>query len=65
MTDVFKIIVKYRRKIIAKYRYLSPSVNRVLLAYTHLHLLIHTYVLFILLCELDKIVKIWGICKLR
>ena len=25
MKDVFKIIVKYRRKIIAKYRYLSPS----------------------------------------
>ena len=24
MTDVFKIIVKYRRKIIAKYRHLSP-----------------------------------------
>ena len=29
MTDVFKIIVKYRRKIIAKYRHLSPSGNRV------------------------------------
>ena len=28
MTDVFKIIVKYRRKIIAKYRRLSPSGNR-------------------------------------
>ena len=28
MTDVFKIIVKYRRKIIAKYRHLSPSGNR-------------------------------------
>ena len=28
MTDVFKIIVKYRRKIIAKYRHLSPSRNR-------------------------------------
>ena len=27
MTDVFKIIVKYRRKIIAKYRHLSPSGN--------------------------------------
>ena len=27
-TDVFKIIVKYRRKIIAKYRHLSPSGNR-------------------------------------
>ena len=28
MTDVFKIIVKCRRKIIAKYRHLSPSGNR-------------------------------------
>ena len=28
MTDVFKIIVKYRRKIIAKYRHLLPSGNR-------------------------------------
>ena len=26
-TDVFKIIVKYRPKIIAKYRHLSPSGN--------------------------------------
>ena len=31
MTDVFKIIVKYRRKIIAKYRHLSPSGNRALI----------------------------------
>ena len=30
MTDAFKIIVKYRRKIIAKYRHLSPSENRAL-----------------------------------
>ena len=30
MTDVFKILVKYRRKIIAKYRHLSPSGNRAL-----------------------------------
>ena len=30
MTDVFKIIVKYRRKIIAKYRHLLPSGNRAL-----------------------------------
>ena len=28
MTDVFKIIVKYRRKIIVKYRHLLPSRNR-------------------------------------
>ena len=28
MTDVFKILVKYRRKIIAKYRHLLPSGNR-------------------------------------
>ena len=28
MTGVFKVIVKYRRKIIAKYRHLSPSGNR-------------------------------------
>ena len=28
MTDVFKIIVKYRWKIIAKYRHLSRSGNR-------------------------------------
>ena len=28
MTDVFKIIVKYRRKVIAKYRHLLPSGNR-------------------------------------
>ena len=28
MTDVFKIIIKYRRKIIAKYRHLSPCGNR-------------------------------------
>ena len=27
MADVFKIIVKYRRNIIAKYRHLSPSGN--------------------------------------
>ena len=33
MTDVFKIIVKYRRKIIAKYRHLSPSRNRALLVF--------------------------------
>ena len=32
MTDVFKIIVKYRRKIIAKYRHLSPNGNRALYA---------------------------------
>ena len=31
MTDVFKIIVKYRWKIIAKYCHLSPSGNRALL----------------------------------
>ena len=30
MTDVFKIIVKYRRKIIVKYCHLSPSGNRAL-----------------------------------
>ena len=30
MTDVFKIIVKYRRKIIAKFRHLSPRGNRAL-----------------------------------
>ena len=30
MTDVFKIIVKYRREIIAKYRHLSPSGNQAL-----------------------------------
>ena len=29
MTDVFEIIVKYRRKIIAKYHHLLPSWNRV------------------------------------
>ena len=28
MTDVFKIIAKYRRKTIAKYRHLSSSGNR-------------------------------------
>ena len=28
MTGVFKVIVKYRQKIIAKYRHLSPSGNR-------------------------------------
>ena len=28
MTDLFKIIVKYRWKIIAEYRHLSPSGNR-------------------------------------
>ena len=31
MGDVFKIIVKYRRKIIAKYRHLLPSANRALM----------------------------------
>ena len=30
MTDVFKIIVKYRRKIITKYRHLLPNGNRAL-----------------------------------
>ena len=30
MTDVFKIIVKYRQKIIAKYHHFSPSGNRAL-----------------------------------
>ena len=30
MTDVFKIIVKYRWKTIAKYRHLSPTGNRAL-----------------------------------
>ena len=30
MTDVFKIIVKYRRKIVVEYRHLSPSRNRAL-----------------------------------
>ena len=30
MTDVFEIIVKYHRKIIPKYRHLSPSGNRAL-----------------------------------
>ena len=34
MTDVFKIIVKYRQKIIAKYRHLSPSGNRALVTLT-------------------------------
>ena len=33
--------------------------------YTYLHLLIHTYVLFILLYEFDKIDEIWEIQKLR
>ena len=31
-----------------------------LFVYAYLHLLIYTNVLFILLYELDKIVKIWG-----
>ena len=30
MTGVFKIIIKYRRKIIVEYRHLSPSGNRAL-----------------------------------
>ena len=30
MTDVFKIIVKYRWKTIAKYRHLLPTGNRAL-----------------------------------
>ena len=30
-TIVFKVIVKYSRKIIAKYRHLSPSGNRTLM----------------------------------
>ena len=30
MADVLRIIVKYRRKIIARYRHLSPSGNRAL-----------------------------------
>ena len=30
MTDVFKIIVKYRRKIIARYGHLSPRGNQAL-----------------------------------
>ena len=30
ITDVFKIIVEYHRKIIAKYLHLLPSVNRAL-----------------------------------
>ena len=30
ITDIFKIILKYCRKIIAKYRHLSPSGNRAL-----------------------------------
>ena len=34
MTDVFKIIVKYRRKVIAKYRHLSPSGNGALVSIT-------------------------------
>ena len=40
MTDVFKIIVKYRRKIIAKYRHLSPSGNRALVTFNQRRLLI-------------------------
>ena len=32
MADVFKIIVKYGRKIIAKYRHLSPRGNRALVS---------------------------------
>ena len=36
MTDVFKIIVKYGRKIIAKYRHLLPSGNRALTPYMSL-----------------------------
>ena len=31
MTDVLRIIIKYHRKIIAKYRHLLPSGNRALL----------------------------------
>ena len=31
MTDVFKIIVKYRQKIIAKYHHLLPNGNRALM----------------------------------
>ena len=30
MTDIFKTIVKYRRKIIVKYRHLLPNGNRAL-----------------------------------
>ena len=36
MTDVFKSIIKYRRKIIAKYRHLLPSGNRALTPYMSL-----------------------------
>ena len=38
MTDLFKIIAKYRWKIIAKYRHLSPSGNRALMSYVLLYL---------------------------
>ena len=36
-----------------------------LIAYTYLHLLIYIHVVFILLHELEKIVEISGIQKLR
>ena len=35
MTDVLRIIVKYRRKIIAKCRHFSPSGNRALQRFRH------------------------------
>ena len=48
MPEVFKCSVREMRR-------------RLISAYTYLPLLIYSYVLFILLYELDKIVRIWGI----
>ena len=48
MPEVFKCSVREMRR-------------RLISVYTYLPLLIYSYVLFILLYELDKIVRIWGI----
>ena len=56
MTDVFKIIAKYLRKVIVKYRHLSPSGNRALefktpKMHTHTHAHTHIYIcVYIYMC---------------
>ena len=46
MTDIFKTIVKYRQKIIAKYCHLSPSHNQALKVKTIVFILVQIFLTF-------------------
>ena len=58
MTDVLKIIGKYHRKVIAKYRHLSPSGNRALSIHNQLDSLLNQNVINLVRLQQISYIKI-------